>query len=116
MPRKCKRRKQAWVALLHRYKCEKEQFSSDEEHYEPASMAIKENEKGDDFILSDEDDDDSLMDINGFKSRLDLFSIGDLFELCKLECGSRKLSVLVYMVLRYFDHTWRNILIEDIMK
>ena len=40
---------------------------------------------------------------------MDLPSIGDVFELCKRECDSRELLVLVYMVLRHFGHTWRDI-------
>ena len=44
-----------------------------------------------------------------FKDKLDLPSIVDVFELYKRECGSGELSVLVYMVLRHFDYTWRDI-------
>ena len=109
MPPKTKRQKQVWTALLRRYKRKKEQFSNNEGPYDSISMATEKDGKGDDFILSDGDDDDSIIDVTDFKSRLDLFNIGDLFEICKLECGSRKLSVLVYMILRYFDQTWRNI-------
>ena len=31
--------------------------------------------------------------------KLDVHTIGDLFELLKMGCGSRNLSVLVYMIL-----------------
>ena len=72
-------------------------------------MTTEKDGKGYDFILSDGDDDDSIIDVTDFKSRLDFFNIGDLFEIRKIECGSRKHSVLVYMILRYFDQTWRNI-------
>lgn len=109
MPPKSKRKKQAWTALLKRYKRKKEPFSCNEDHDDPMSTAMEENEKGDDLFLLSEDDDDSVMDATCFKSRLDLFNICDIFELCKLDCDSRKLSTLVYMILRYFDHTWRNI-------
>ena len=109
MPPKAKRQKQVWTALLRRYKRKKEQFSNNEGPYNSISMAAEKDGKDDDFILSDGDDDDSIMDVTNFKSRLDLFNISDFFEICKLECDSRKLSVLVYMILRYFDQTWRNI-------
>ena len=85
------------------YKHKREQFSNNEGVYNSISMTTEKDGKSDDFILSDGDDDDSIIDVTDFKSRL------DLFEICKIECGSRKLSVLVYMMLRYFDQTWRNI-------
>ena len=33
-------------------------------------------------------------------SKLDIHTIGDLFELLKMSCGSQNLSVLVYMLMR----------------
>ena len=50
-----------------------------------------------------------MTDQMNFKDKLILPSIGSVFELCKRQCGSRQLSVLVYMVLRHFGHTWRDI-------
>ena len=47
---------------------------------------------------------ESLEDYNNFQKNLNLPMIGDLFELCKNECGSRKLTTLLYMILRYLDH------------
>ena len=44
-------------------------------------MATEKDGKGDDFILSDGDDDDSIIDVTDFNSRLDLFNIGDLFKI-----------------------------------
>ena len=41
-------------------------------------------------------------------SELDLHTIGDLFELLKMGCGSRNLSILVYMITRYMGHSWRS--------
>ena len=41
-------------------------------------------------------------------SKLDVHTIGDLFELLKMSCGSRNLSVLVYMIMRYMGHSWRS--------
>ncbi|CAF3149412.1 unnamed protein product, partial [Rotaria sp. Silwood2] len=40
--------------------------------------------------------------------KIDLKTIGDLFNLCKKECGSRKLSVLLYMLMRKLGHSWRS--------
>jgi hypothetical protein len=46
-------------------------------------------------------------DIHGTDSEL-INSIGDLLQLCKNGDNSRKLNVLLYMVLRYFSVTWRD--------
>ena len=40
--------------------------------------------------------------------------IGDLFEMCKSLCGRRKLSILIYTILRHFDLTWRQI--DDVLR
>ena len=32
-----------------------------------------------------------------------------MFQLCKTACGSRKVSVLLYMLLRYLGHKWTQI-------
>ncbi|CAF1389676.1 unnamed protein product [Adineta ricciae] len=50
--------------------------------------------EADDIFDSVIDDDD------GFLKKLDYSILGDLFEVCKADCGSRRLSVLVYMLLR----------------
>ena len=41
-------------------------------------------------------------------NKLDVHTIGDLFELLKMSCGSQNLSVLVYMIMRYMGHSWRS--------
>ena len=56
----------------------------------------------DDYTFSDNSN------IN-FQDESVTFDIGDLFELCKKECGSRKLGVLLYIVLRHFGIFWRRI-------
>ena len=48
-------------------------------------------------------------DESDFIYKLDLPTIGDLFQLCKGPCGSRKMSVLLYMLLRYLGHKWEQI-------
>ena len=40
--------------------------------------------------------------------------IGNLFESRKNECGSRKLTTLLYMIVRYLGHQWR--IIDDILQ
>ena len=53
--------------------------------------------------------DDSMTGQMDFKDKLDLPSIGDVFESCKCEYGSCELSVFIYMVWRHFGHRWRDI-------
>lgn len=76
---------------------------------------------------SSDDDFDVEMHLNetsrgaeGGKETIDLFekidpqTIGDLFELCRHGCGSRKLTTLLYMLLRHLDFPWR--LIDDVFR
>ena len=37
-----------------------------------------------------------------------VYTIRDLFELLKMSCGSRNISVLVYVIMRYMGHSWRS--------
>ena len=60
-------------------------------------------------IEAGEQEDDSMTDQMDFKDKLNLPSIGDVFQFCKRECGSRKISVYVYMTQRHFGLTWRDI-------
>ncbi|CAF4204039.1 unnamed protein product [Rotaria sp. Silwood2] len=51
---------------------------------------------------------DAIVDENdGFLKKLDYLIIGDLFELCKADCGSRRLSVLLYTLLRITGQSCR---------
>jgi hypothetical protein len=43
-----------------------------------------------------------------FSGGLDVQPIGDLFQLCKCSCGTRKLSVLVYTILCQVGVTGRE--------
>ena len=49
-----------------------------------------------------------------FTDKAMLDNIGDLFALCKEECGSKNVSILVYMLLRHFNLLWRDA--EDFLK
>ena len=60
---------------------------------------------GNSIELNDWDPEDDYTEKN-FQSEWDLHAIGDLFELCKSSYGSRKLSVLVYMILRQVGLSW----------
>ena len=99
MPRKSKRKLQSTAALSLRW----EDRSLDERD-EPTAA-------GNDYDFSMEIDnlkeniESNDMD---FSSVLDVHAIGDLFRLCKRSCGSRKLSVLVYMILRQTGMSWRE--------
>ena len=44
-----------------------------------------------------------------FKTRLNVPSINDILEMCKQECESHKLSVLIYTIPGHLDYKWREI-------
>ena len=44
-----------------------------------------------------------------FDQRLSLANTDDLVEMCKKRCGIKYISVLLYLVLRYFIVKWENI-------
>ena len=56
---------------------------------------------------SDSSYDESGMDIDdarsSFKDKYSLIEIGDMVEMCKSKCGTKYLSTLLYMSLRFFD-------------
>ena len=41
-------------------------------------------------------------------SKLTVYTIGDLVELLKMSRDSRNLSILVYMIMLYREHSWRS--------
>jgi hypothetical protein len=52
--------------------------------------------------------DDNIDNINWTDKNL-LNHIGDLFQMCIHQCNLQKLSTFIYMVLRHFNFTWRDI-------
>ena len=60
------------------------------------------------------DNDEKSQDQGGFLEKLDLATISDIFQLCKDEYGSRKLTMLLYMILRYFGYQWQ--VIDDFLQ
>ncbi|CAF4206429.1 unnamed protein product [Rotaria sp. Silwood2] len=97
MPPKSRRQLHAQAAALRRHESQDEELSDEEAYGEVIHMNLE------------EDDDDDLTNSMNFKNKFDLLSIADMFELCKRECGLRKISVLLYMILRNLGHTWRDI-------
>jgi len=64
------------------------------------------------------EEDDSKMDIDfkvdtdeegDFLEKFDLNDIGDLLELCQQQGNLKNISLLLYMTLRYFSITWREV-------
>ena len=53
------------------------------------------------------DNDEKSQDQGESLEKLDLATISDIFQLCKDEYGSRTLTTLLYMILRYFGYQWR---------
>ena len=60
------------------------------------------------------DNDEKSPDQGGFLEKLDLATISDIFQLCKDEYGSRKLTMLLYMILRHFGYQWE--VIDDFLQ
>ena len=103
MPRKCRRQRQAQMAALRRHHSDNQQFIEKEEYDSTITMKMEMQKQEDDEI-------DGELE---FRMNLDVASISEIFELCKRECGSRKVSVLIYMILRHLGHSWRQI--DDIL-
>ncbi|CAF1444407.1 unnamed protein product [Rotaria sordida] len=117
MPPKSRRQAHAQAAALRRHHSQDHLLSFEKEYDSITPMDIEDGEQEDGKQEDGEqEEDDDVADGMDFKDKMDLPSIGDVFELCKRGCGSRKLSVLLYMVLRHFGHTWRAIdaLLHDI--
>ena len=60
------------------------------------------------------DNEEKSQDQGGFLEKLDLATISDIFQLCKDEYGSRKLAMLLYMILRHFGYQWQ--VIDDFLQ
>jgi hypothetical protein len=62
---------------------------------------------------SDSSSDEYRMDIDDkeltFNEKLLLTDIGDLAEMCRLKCGTKYLSTLLYMSLRFFNIKWEDV-------
>ena len=81
MPRKSRRQMQVQAAVLHRHESQDEELSDDKAYDGVIHMDIE------------QDDDADLTKSMKFKNKFDLLIIGDMFELCKRECGLHKISV-----------------------
>ncbi|UJR19044.1 hypothetical protein I4U23_022175 [Adineta vaga] len=53
-----------------------------------------------------QDEDDDSFEFLRFIDKLKVDDIGDIFELIKDKIGSKLVTVLLYMTLRYFDINW----------
>lgn len=105
-----RKRSQTQSAAASRWKVEGEyehqnQGSSSDEEFSNAMNVGYEEER-------DESEGEAFEE--NFKQRLDLGMICDMFVICKRLCGSRKLSVLIYTILRHIGLDWRYI--DDLLK
>ena len=94
MPRTNKRRSHSRSFLTKRH--------SSSNWSEPKSLSSSSSEE--EQIDYTKDSDESF----DFTNQTMLDNIGDLFALCKEEYGSKNMSVLIYMVLRHFNLSWRD--------
>ena len=95
MAGKHRRRAYARVAALYRHQSQGPHLSNEEEC-------------GDTVFMQKNQDDDKVGEME-FKIGLNVPRISDIFELCKPECGSRKLSVLIYTIPQHLNYKWREI-------
>ncbi|CAF0923301.1 unnamed protein product [Didymodactylos carnosus] len=91
--------------------CRSDKETTEDELYNETDIDIMEIDNYDDV---DDNDCDFVHDDMTLRDKIDTASIGDLFELCKKECGSRKLTTLVHMIMRHVGHDWR--FIDDILR
>ena len=97
MPPKSKRQLHYYKTLSGRWKERNKRQKSVDEGDEPA------------IILEADICDEEWGDESDFTDKLDLPTVDDLFQLCKTACSSRKLSVLLCMLLGYLGHKWTQI-------
>ena len=97
MPPKSKLQLHYYKALSGRWKERNKRQKFVEEGDEPA------------IIMEADICDEESGEESDFTSKLNMPTVGDLFQLCKTACGSRKISVLLYMLLRHLSHKWTQI-------
>ena len=86
MPPKSKRQLHYYKTLPGRWKERNKRPKFVDERDEPA------------IIMEADICDEESGDESDFTDKLDIPTVGDLFQLCKTACGSRKMSMLLYML------------------
>ena len=97
MPSKSKRQLHYYKTLPGRWKERSKRPKFVDEGDEPA------------IIMEADICDEESGDESDFTDKLNIPMVGDLFQLCKTAYGSRKMSVLLYILYRYLGHTWTQI-------
>ena len=92
------RRTQSQADILDRWSGKRRLYSTDQ---------LSDDDFGVEMKPDVFDNDEKSQDQGEFLEKLDLATISDIFQLCKDEHGSRKLTTLLYMILRYFGYQWR---------
>ena len=82
----------------------KSQLQGARAHREPFIEVSDSSDPSDDEYRMDADDEEF-----NFKDKLSLTDSGDIAEMCKLKCGTKYLSTLLYMSLRFFNIKWEDI-------
>lgn len=105
MPKKTSsRRTQSNVAISTRWRKKDTNLRSKDSSDDEFDVEMHQHE-----TMREAEEDEGVTD---FLEKIDPHIIGDLFELCRQGSGSRKLSTLLYMLLRHLGFPWR--LIDDI--
>ena len=96
MPKVSRRRARSLKALSHRYS---DHGITEQQCHDDDGLTNTNAWSDVEFIVEEETD---------LNIKMQLSDIGDLFQLCKSEFSSKKLSVLIYMTLKYFNINWRD--------
>ena len=92
------RKTQSQAAILDRWSGKRHLYSIDQ---------LSDDDFGVEMKPAVFDTDEKSQDQGRFLEKLDLTTINDIFQLCKDEYGSRKLTTLLYMILRHFGYQWQ---------
>ena len=94
------RKTQSQAAILDRWSGKRHLYSIDQLSDDDFGIKMKPDVFNNDEKSQDQDE---------FLEKLDLATISDIFQLRKDEYGSRKLTMLLYMILRHFGYKWQVI-------
>jgi hypothetical protein len=95
MPRISKRQTHSRSSIFDRW--------SNENVLSESEASSEDDSKMDADFKADSDDE------GYFREKFDVDDIGDLLELCQQQGNLKKISLLLYMTLRYFNISWREI-------
>lgn len=111
MPKRSKRQIHSLSAINQRWATGTSKSSSSED--DAYTMRMNDTHamqiSDDDSLTMTSSDEETNTSRSYFKNNLQTCDIGDIFELCKLQCNKKDLSVLLYMTLRHFSISYAQV-------